>query len=168
MAHPSGNATFLPPAMMRERKPAKHVLEAALVLPERCKRIFDFSAERDFSIRFQRKLYEASRDRRRDRMAKVLGHHHEPLQADPGAVHRGSACSPARLTANSWMALVIIPDSRMWTMMVWSVPVAKPHHTHRSCTQAWWCAAIPTFLVFLFAAKADPARQHRRADGKMK
>jgi multiple sugar transport system permease protein len=50
------------------------------------------------------------------------------------------------------MALVIIPDSRMWTMMVWLFQLQSG--SHPSVVYASLVvAAVPTFSVFLFAQK---------------
>lgn len=48
------------------------------------------------------------------------------------------------------MALVIIPDSRMWTMMVWLFQLQSASHPSVMYASLV-VAAIPTFLVFLFA-----------------
>ena len=47
------------------------------------------------------------------------------------------------------MALVIIPDERMWTLMVWLFQLqtqVPPYVINASLV----IAAIPTFLIFLF------------------
>jgi multiple sugar transport system permease protein len=47
------------------------------------------------------------------------------------------------------MALIIIPDQKMWTIMVWLYQFQ--HHSHQSVNYAALViAAIPTLLVFVF------------------
>jgi multiple sugar transport system permease protein len=47
------------------------------------------------------------------------------------------------------MALIIIPDQKMWTLMVWIFQLQS--EAHQSVVYASLViAAIPTFLVFVF------------------
>ncbi len=52
--------------------------------------------------------------------------------------------------ANFMAALIIIPDQKMWTLMIWLYQLQT--FSHQAVIYAALClAAIPTFLVFLFA-----------------
>ena len=52
--------------------------------------------------------------------------------------------------ANFMAALIIIPDQKMWTLMIWLYQLQT--FSHQGIVYAALClAAIPTFLVFLFA-----------------
>lgn len=55
---------------------------------------------------------------------------------------------------NFMMALIIIPDQKMWTMMVWLFQLQSPKISHQSVRYASIAvAAIPTFVVFVFCQR---------------